>query len=394
MTKKIPSANEIVAVTATPGLSNAIFDSSPDCIKILDLEGHLLAMNRIGQCIMEIDDFQAVCGRQWESFWPEESHGMISAAFDAARAGETGHFDAFCPTPKGTPKWWDVVVAPIRDNDGTIVNLLSVSRDVTPLHEAKEEAQRSHALLKKLTEQAPGALYQFQMHPDGRYSLPYVSSEAECLFELSPAEMMNDASLFFDCVHEDDRAAFIQSVEDSAASLKPWHFEFRVSLPEQGIRWREGRSNPEKLEDGSILWHGYASDITERKQLEKEFQQFHERIAKEANYDSLTDLPNRRLFRDRLEQELKHAARSGHHTALLCLDLDNFKEANDLLGHDAGDDLLKQVSKRIQQCVRPEDTVARLGGDEFTVILAEIDQINYAAQIAQREVVPFGWTRI
>lgn len=94
-----------------------------------------------------------------------------------------------------------------------------------------------------------------------------------------------------------------------------------------------------------------------------------EKIWYNAHYDLLTGLPNRGLFLDRLEQEVKHAKRNDQPLALLFMDLDGFKEINDSLGHEAGDKLLIAVAQRLTDCVRGEDTVARLGGDEFTVIL-------------------------
>jgi diguanylate cyclase (GGDEF)-like protein/PAS domain S-box-containing protein len=104
------------------------------------------------------------------------------------------------------------------------------------------------------------------------------------------------------------------------------------------------------------------SDITDKKRSE-------EIIWHQANYDTLTGLPNRRLFHDRLMQELKREGREQHSLALMFIDLDHFKEVNDTLGHEAGDNLLMQASKRIAGCIRDSDTLARLGGDEFTIIL-------------------------
>lgn len=112
---------------------------------------------------------------------------------------------------------------------------------------------------------------------------------------------------------------------------------------------------------------GTARNITQRKATEDENW-------KKANYDILTGLPNRRLFLDRLEQNIKHAARFDTPLALLFIDLDYFKETNDTLGHDAGDLLLQMTAERVRSCVRETDTVSRLGGDEFTVILQ--DHIN------------------
>jgi diguanylate cyclase (GGDEF)-like protein/PAS domain S-box-containing protein len=122
---------------------------------------------------------------------------------------------------------------------------------------------------------------------------------------------------------------------------------------------------------------GVAQDITARKAAE-------EQIKRSAAYDFLTGLPNRSLFRDRLEQEVKRAGRTGLPLALVFIDLDGFKDVNDRLGHDTGDQLLQQAAQRISSCVRSIDTVARLGGDEFTVILAEVNQIAHVDILAKK----------
>ncbi|RCV86858.1 diguanylate cyclase [Billgrantia montanilacus] len=117
-------------------------------------------------------------------------------------------------------------------------------------------------------------------------------------------------------------------------------------------------------------------DVTEREIAE-------EKIWHNAHHDLLTGLPNRRLFLDRLEQEVKHAKRSSLSLAVLFMDLDGFKEVNDSFGHEVGDRLLSEVADRITGCVREADTVARLGGDEFTVILTGAGQRKGAGIVAQ-----------
>lgn len=124
---------------------------------------------------------------------------------------------------------------------------------------------------------------------------------------------------------------------------------------------------------------GIGRDITERKQSE-------ETILHLANYDSLTDLANRRHFSERLLQEIQQSNRSHLPLALMLIDLDKFKQVNDVLGHDAGDMLLVEVSKRLKASVRETDIVARLGGDEFTVLLTHVTNINHVEQIAQKLV--------
>ncbi|WP_133700732.1 putative bifunctional diguanylate cyclase/phosphodiesterase [Roseateles toxinivorans] len=117
--------------------------------------------------------------------------------------------------------------------------------------------------------------------------------------------------------------------------------------------------------------------------MTRELRESEERMRHMAQHDALTGLPNRRTFRDRLEQDVKKSRRDGLPVAVLFIDLDLFKEVNDTLGHDQGDVLLKEAAQRICHCVREADTVARLGGDEFTVILAELHDLARVEAIAQ-----------
>ncbi len=121
------------------------------------------------------------------------------------------------------------------------------------------------------------------------------------------------------------------------------------------------------------------SKVTEQKRTE-------ENIRRQAYYDLLTGLPNRRLFHDRLGLEIRKANRANLPIALLFIDLDYFKEVNDTLGHDVGDILLQEIARRISACVRESDTVARLGGDEFTVILPELPDARHIDDVAKKIV--------
>ena len=118
----------------------------------------------------------------------------------------------------------------------------------------------------------------------------------------------------------------------------------------------------------------------------KALRQARDEVSFLANHDPLTGLPNRQLFHDRLNQALAQIASGGEPAALLLLDLDHFKDINDALGHGAGDRLLQQVAKRLQDCVRRTDTIARLGGDEFAVIQTGVTNPELAARLAQRIV--------
>jgi diguanylate cyclase (GGDEF)-like protein/PAS domain S-box-containing protein len=156
----------------------------------------------------------------------------------------------------------------------------------------------------------------------------------------------------------------------------------------QGEIWnrrKDGEVYPELLtitaiadETGEVTHYAALfSDISELKENEK-------RIKHLAYFDPLTGLPNRRLFADRLQMGVAHSHRNGQQLAVLFVDLDRFKRVNDSLGHAVGDSLLREVSGRIEACIREDDTVARMGGDEFTVLLSEVRDFEEAAQVARR----------
>jgi diguanylate cyclase (GGDEF)-like protein len=150
------------------------------------------------------------------------------------------------------------------------------------------------------------------------------------------------------------------------------------------MRWIAHGCRAVYAKDGRFMGRRASNrDITDRKQAEELVQQL-------AYYDTLTDLPNRRLLLDRLGHALTQARRYERSLAIMFLDLDNFKQINDTLGHDAGDALLREVAGRLTTCIRGGDTVARQGGDEFIVVLAEISQPEDAALVADKIIAALG----
>ena len=135
------------------------------------------------------------------------------------------------------------------------------------------------------------------------------------------------------------------------------------------------KSISEKTKEEGVIW--LFEDITQRKRSEEELLHL-------ANYDSLTELPNRSLFMDRLEQGIGRTRRQNGLLGLLYIDLDRFKIINDSMGHTTGDELLKCVARQLYECVRNTDTVCRLGGDEFTIILPEMQDISDAGKVAEK----------
>ncbi|WP_161883469.1 GAF domain-containing protein [Deinococcus alpinitundrae] len=127
----------------------AIIDASADCIKVLDLDAHLLSMNAGGMATMEVDDFGRCQHVVWPSFWEGESRLQVEAAVEAARLGQTSTFEGPALTFAGTPKWWEVRVSPIWGEDGTVTQLLAISRDVTARKTAEQQLQVSEQRLRE-----------------------------------------------------------------------------------------------------------------------------------------------------------------------------------------------------------------------------------------------------
>ena len=135
------------ALQVSETFTRSVVESSADCIKVLDLDGRLQFMNSIGLCAMEVDDFDRVRDHPWVEFWPEGNRPDIERAVASARNGSRERLVAFCPTLRGTPKWWDVCITPVLGCEGRPERLLAISREITSLKQAEE---RLHLLMGEL----------------------------------------------------------------------------------------------------------------------------------------------------------------------------------------------------------------------------------------------------
>jgi len=254
--------------------------------------------------------------------------------------------------------------------------------DLTRFHEAIDQAVaeslEQYATAKEMETRLFGAI--LLASPDPIYVLDlqgkfiYANKATADLFALAPKEIIGKSTFDLGFPFASD---FQHNLEKVIADQSTYRGKFVHTFSSgQGERFEyllaPVLDEMQKTEATVCI----SRDITEQALAE-------EKIWHNAHHDLLTGLPNRRLFLDRLEQEVKHAKRSNIPLAVLFMDLDGFKEVNDTLGHEAGDRVLQLVAERLCKCVREEDTVARLGGDEFTVILTGAQQQKDVELVAQ-----------
>jgi PAS domain S-box-containing protein len=149
-----------IALRESEAFNRSVVDSSADCIKVLDLNGCLLTLNQPGQCLLEIEDCTPLIGTPWVKFWQEPNRTKATEAMHTAVAGGVGRFSGYCPTMKGTPKWWDVVITPILDIAGKPKELLVVSRDITDRRQSEVLLQATNERLQLLSETTSELLLQ------------------------------------------------------------------------------------------------------------------------------------------------------------------------------------------------------------------------------------------
>jgi diguanylate cyclase (GGDEF)-like protein len=234
-------------------------------------------------------------------------------------------------------------------------------RALALVHERTTQLQERDRLLQKLSAEVPGGIYQFLQRLDGSSRFSYVSKGLCDLYEMSVEELLSDGREAFGRIHPDDVEAVRASIAGSCAQLSRWREEYRVVLPQAGVRWIRGESMPERLEDGGTLWHGYFTDISDLKRVEEELRAL-------SITDVLTGIYNRRYFQERLKSELSRAERGGSSLSVIMLDIDHFKQINDQYGHAEGDRVLQALCQRIAQRLRRGDVFCRLGGEEFMVL--------------------------
>jgi len=260
----------------------------------------------------------------------------------------------------------EFALSPIEE-DGRQVGAVMVFRDVSERKQIEEKLRLASAVFETTAEAI--------MVLDPSFRITTVNPAFTAITGYSAQEVLGRPPRFLSGERQQN---LHESIWESIRKIGRWDHE-QWSLRKNGEEYAERISITAVTDmlNRIVQYIVVFSDITQRKLDE-------ERIRYQANYDALTGLPNRALFMDRLTQALNQAGRSDQRLGLMFIDLDGFKLVNDTLGHDKGDELLVEASKRLLTCVRQGDTVARLGGDEFTIIMPNLGDVRNAPVVAQR----------
>ncbi len=257
-------------------------------------------------------------------------------------------------------------------SDGTPQGLIGVLTDITDFKQVEEALRESEGRFKALTESAMDIVTVFDAEGIIRYQSPSVAH----LLGYAPEMMVGRSQ--FEIVHPEDvehlRTKFFELLEKGQMD-KP--AEFRVQARDGSWRMLEsiGKNCLNLPAVKGIIFN--TRDVTEQREIQRRIQHL-------AFHDALTGLPNRALMQDRVSRAINLAERSAKKLAVMFIDIDNFKNINDTLGHDVGDDLLREVARRLTDSVRTQDTIARQGGDEFIVLLDQLDGHRGATLVAQK----------
>lgn len=350
---------------------NALLTHVPAGIARLDRNGQYVYVNehlarRLGKTVDEI------IGQPFEVIVAPERRAEVSYHWGRAMAGQASSYAGQSMDDHGLLNHSTAWIAPVKAESGEIDGTVAVVIDNTEQHNLQ---QRLLASLDEVADMKKALdAHAIVAITDARGVITSVNEKFCELSKYSKEELLGRTHAIINSGHHPK--SFFQDLWQTISAGKVWTGEICNRAKDGTLYWVNTTIVPYGDSGGRpVRYVAIRADITERKLIE-------EHVQKIAYQDALTGLPNRRLFMDRLQHGMAMSGRSGHFGALLLLDLDYFKDVNDTLGHDQGDLLLQEASRRLIGSVRQTDTVARLGGDEFVVLLADLgpDELEANAQ--------------
>ena len=352
-----------------------VTDSLPVLISRWDLQQRFRFANQAYRDWLGIEP-ASLLGRSLQEVYGEEAHKGFRRHIEAALGGRRVVYEREFATPHGT-RQVEVTLVPQFGSDGLVQAVYGLINDLTARHEAESQRARSEERLSLALEGSGLALFDWDLRADRVYH----SAQASAMRDDLPADQSASPAELRSFVHPGDLDGLRANMKAALKGEVPqYHAEFRIRRRGGDWLWISARGRVVERDSAgrALRLAGTYANINERKVAEA-------RLRRRAEVDTLTDLPNRASFVERLQQAMGRATQSDP-MALLFLDIDRFKTINDTLGHAAGDQLLRVFATRMRDCVRQSDMVARLAGDEFTIILEGLRNVNDAKALAGKLV--------
>ncbi|WP_181700558.1 diguanylate cyclase [Chthonobacter albigriseus] len=358
----------------------AVIEALPDCLNVKDAEGCFLIANPATAHLMGARNTSQLIGRTDYDFYPTDIAAEFRADEQAVCAdGRPRTIEQQVRHRDGRSGWLSTLKAPLTDERGNFVGLITHNRDITELRELQAEYERQRTLLSDAMTHMADAVAMFG--DDGR--IVFCNERYREFFPLTADIRVPGAS-----IQEVLLAAAERGEEKlpEGMSAQEWANKLSGNLTQAGDlrfqladgRWLEARSRP--TTDGCLV---VLSDVTQSQLAEEALRSLNNHLKILADTDGLTGLVNRRGFDQALEREVRNAQRTGRPVSLLLIDLDRFKAYNDLYGHPAGDECLRAVAECLRLVLRrPLDVAARYGGEELAAVLPDTD-LTGAVEVAE-----------
>ena len=353
--------------------SRSLADLSPDAI-LVHKKGEILYANTAAAETFAFAERSDLIGKSIWDFIPPDSTETIKTRIAAlSQNDEALPFTEVKMMRKDGLAFDAEIVGGLVPMDGEMV-IQSIIRDVSERKKANTEVRK----LSQALEQSPSSV----MITDTRGIVEYINPSFTSISGYEPEDIIGQNASILKS-GQSSRGTFDDLWETISAG-KEWRGEMYNRKKNGDLYWEMASISPIRSETGEITHYlAVKEDITQRKQAE-------EQLTHNANYDELTDLPNRVLAMDRLSLAIARAHRESRMVAVLFVDLDRFKNVNDTLGHNIGDKLLQEAAMRLKDCIRDGDTVARLGGDEFLLVLPDLGAAISSEIVAHKILEAFS----
>lgn len=245
-----------------------LLSNTTDYVAHYNIRGELLFASEAMHSMLGYDLAKVIGTSGFDRIHPDD-RPHVREALKKIAAIEPGvvskvEYRAICRD--GSYKWVEMLGKTFRNNQTGELEIIASVRDIAERKQAEEALRVSNIRFNKLSSHVSGMIYQFMKRPDGTYCIPFTTPAIEDIFGCSPQDVSEDFTPIAKVLWPEDFEAIIASIEYSAAHMTPWQCEYRVQVPGRTVRWMFGQSSPEKMADGSIIWHGFITDITDLKQ--------------------------------------------------------------------------------------------------------------------------------